>query len=58
MSNAAGRLLGTILSGVLYQYINLQACLWTSGVLLIISGFVSYNIKEVQHEPVEKMEMA
>ena len=33
MANAAGRLTGTVLSGLLYQWQGLEACLWASAVL-------------------------
>jgi len=40
MANAMGRLLGTVLSGWLYQSSGFTACLWTSfGMLVIASGF-------------------
>ena len=37
MSNAAGRLLGTILSGWVYQAYGIEACLWISAVFLTIA---------------------
>jgi MFS family permease len=39
MANAAGRLLGTVLSGFSYQVGGLPLCLATAAVLLVISGF-------------------
>ena len=33
MANAAGRLTGTVLSGALYQWQGLEACLWASVAL-------------------------
>ncbi len=41
MANAMGRLAGTILSGLLYQWHGLTACLWTSAVFLVVAGLVS-----------------
>ena len=41
MANAAGRLAGTILSGVSYQLSGLEACLWASSLMLIGAGAVS-----------------
>ena len=41
MANAIGRLAGTILSGLLYQWQGLTACLWTSAAFLIIAGLLS-----------------
>ncbi|TMO56640.1 organoarsenical effux MFS transporter ArsJ [Pseudoalteromonas phenolica] len=37
MANAAGRLTGTVLSGVMYQYYGLNACLLVSSVMLGIA---------------------
>lgn len=37
MANAAGRLTGTVLSGVMYQYYGLSACLLVSSVMLGIA---------------------
>ncbi|MGB0900572.1 organoarsenical effux MFS transporter ArsJ [Halocynthiibacter sp.] len=38
MANAAGRLLGTVLSGISYQLGGLPACLGTAAVLLLVSA--------------------
>lgn len=37
MSNAAGRLIGTVLSGWVYQAYGLGACLWVSSVMLALA---------------------
>jgi MFS family permease len=41
MANAGGRLAGTILSGLLYQWQGLEACLWTSALLVLCAAFLS-----------------
>jgi MFS family permease len=41
MANAFGRLTGTILSGLLYQWHGLTACLWTSAAFLVLAGLLS-----------------
>ncbi len=41
MANACGRLAGTVLSGALYQWQGLDACLWASACLLLAAGAVS-----------------
>ena len=41
MANAAGRLFGTILSGLVYQWWGLAACLLASSVLLAGSAFIA-----------------
>ena len=41
MANAAGRLLGTVLSGLLYQWHGLTACLVASVMLLLVAGMLS-----------------
>ncbi|MGZ8705427.1 MAG: organoarsenical effux MFS transporter ArsJ [Aeromicrobium sp.] len=41
MANAGGRLAGTILSGLLYQWQGLTACLWASAAFLLAAGLLS-----------------
>ena len=41
MANAAGRLAGTVLSGLLYQWRGLEACLWASVVFVLGAGALS-----------------
>ncbi len=41
MANAGGRLIGTVLSGALYQLQGLQACLWASVVFVVGAGVLS-----------------
>ena len=47
MSNAAGRLLGTLLSGWLYQLYGLEACLWVSAALVAVTASISMLLPEV-----------
>ena len=41
MANAMGRLLGTVLSGWVYQQAGLEACLWIASALLVATVLVS-----------------
>ncbi|MBJ7519035.1 MAG: organoarsenical effux MFS transporter ArsJ [Solirubrobacteraceae bacterium] len=41
MANAFGRLTGTVLSGLLYQWQGLEACLWASVVFVLLAGVLS-----------------
>ena len=41
MANAGGRLLGTMLSGLLYQWHGLTACLWASVAFVLGAGLLS-----------------
>ena len=41
MANACGRLLGTLLSGLLYQWQGLTACLWASVAFVLLAGLLS-----------------
>jgi MFS family permease len=41
MANAGGRLIGTILSGLLYQWNGLTACLWASVAFVLAAGLLS-----------------
>lgn len=44
MANAVGRLIGTVLSGWLYQIAGLEACLWVSAVFIIMAAFISLSL--------------
>ena len=44
MSNAAGRLTGTILSGVIYQYWGLAGCLWMSALFILSASLLSVKL--------------
>ncbi|HMO50157.1 MAG TPA: organoarsenical effux MFS transporter ArsJ [Kiritimatiellia bacterium] len=44
MSNAGGRLLGTLLSGVVFQWYGLVGCLWTSAILIFASGMLAVRL--------------
>ena len=53
MANAAGRLLGTLLSGAVFQLgrttsIGMQACLWCSAVLVLLSLLSSLRLPPVR----------
>jgi hypothetical protein len=41
MANAGGRLVGTVLSGLLYQWQGLEACLWASVAFVLAAGLLS-----------------
>jgi MFS family permease len=41
MANAGGRLAGTVLSGALYQWQGLEACLWASAAFVVAAGALS-----------------
>ncbi|UPW17621.1 organoarsenical effux MFS transporter ArsJ [Agarivorans sp. TSD2052] len=44
MANAMGRLLGTLLSGVVFQMAGIAACLWVSFTLLAITSLISIGL--------------
>ncbi|WP_417760552.1 organoarsenical effux MFS transporter ArsJ [Shewanella sp.] len=44
MANAAGRLLGTVFSGWLFQQAGLTACLWASSLLLLFTWLISFAL--------------
>jgi predicted MFS family arabinose efflux permease len=48
MANAAGRLLGTLLSGALFLMGGMQACLWMSCVLVALAFGTSTRLPPVQ----------
>ncbi len=44
MSNALGRLLGTLLSGWVYQAYGLEACLWISSAFVLLAALISLGL--------------
>lgn len=44
MANAMGRLLGTVLSGWIYQVAGLEACLWVSGAFVALATAITWNL--------------
>jgi len=44
MANAAGRLLGTLLSGVVFQWYGLEACLVVSTVFIFLASIISIKL--------------
>lgn len=44
MANAMGRLLGTVLSGWVYQQYGLEACLWVSGGFILLAALMSTRL--------------
>ncbi|KLN59913.1 MFS transporter permease [Kiloniella spongiae] len=48
MANAIGRLMGTLLSGLIFQYAGLEACLLASTVMLVIATFTIFFLEPGQ----------
>lgn len=44
MSNAGGRLVGTVLSGLIYQQQGIEGCLWWSAFMLLVSAVFAYKV--------------
>ncbi|MBF0356968.1 MAG: organoarsenical effux MFS transporter ArsJ [Magnetococcales bacterium] len=44
MANAAGRLTGTVLSGVIYQLYGIHGCLWTSVAFIAAASLISIGL--------------
>lgn len=53
MANALGRLVGTVLSGWVFQLAGLAACLWISAAFVAIAALVS--VKLPRHKPAGEM---
>jgi predicted MFS family arabinose efflux permease len=47
MANAAGRLTGTVLSGLIYQTHGLEACLWWSTGFVLAAALISFALPKV-----------
>jgi predicted MFS family arabinose efflux permease len=50
MSNAMGRLIGTVLSGWIFQAYGLEACLWVSSAFVLSAAVISVGLP--RHQPV------
>lgn len=48
MANAGGRLMGTVLSGWVYQLYGLTGCLWLSSLFVVIAGLISMRLPELR----------
>ncbi|GAA0781010.1 MULTISPECIES: organoarsenical effux MFS transporter ArsJ [Pseudomonadati] len=44
MANAMGRLIGTVLSGWVYQFYGLEACLWISALFVVLAAMLSIKL--------------
>ena len=44
MANAGGRLAGTVLSGLTYQMLGLEGCLWVSAVFVLLAAILSFAL--------------
>jgi hypothetical protein len=50
MANAMGRLIGTVLSGWVYQAYGLEACLWVSTAFLLATVLISASMKRPRQQ--------
>jgi hypothetical protein len=48
MANSGGRLAGTVLSGLVYQWFGLVGCLWVSTIFVLAAGLVSLKLPNPQ----------
>lgn len=46
MANSGGRLAGTVLSGLVFQYFNFVGCLWTSMFLVLAAALVTTKLPD------------
>ena len=49
MANAMGRLIGTVLSGLVYQFAGLEACLLVSSLFLLMTVIISIGLPKHQY---------
>lgn len=52
MANAMGRLIGTVLSGFVYQAYGLEACLWISSVFIAIASLLSLKLPKATNKAI------
>lgn len=51
MANAGGRLIGCLLSGVLFQWLGLPGCLWGTFVFVVIAAVISLGLPRTALHP-------
>ncbi len=51
MANAGGRLLGTLLSGAIFEFYGFIGCLFASGALVLAASLLSFNLPRTQAIP-------
>ena len=50
MANALGRLIGTVLSGAVFQFYGIEACLYISSVFILMTILISIKLPQDQNE--------
>jgi predicted MFS family arabinose efflux permease len=53
-ANAGGRLAGTVLSGALYEWQGLEACLWVSTGFLLVAAVISRLLPDARPQRVKR----
>ncbi|MCY7277797.1 MAG: MFS transporter, partial [Phormidesmis sp. CAN_BIN44] len=48
MANSGGRLAGTVLSGLVYQFYGLVGCLWVSTILVLAAAVITRKLPDPQ----------
>lgn len=51
MANAGGRLVGSLLSGIVFQFSGLTGCLWTSALFVAFAALISLSLPRVFAQP-------
>lgn len=57
MANAGGRLVGTLLSGLMYQVGGLPGCLWTSMGFAVLTGILSLSLPPTRAQMMATMKV-
>ena len=47
MANAAGRLVGTVTSGIVFQIAGIQGCLWFSCLFVFLASIISFKLPAI-----------
>jgi MFS family permease len=51
MANAGGRLLGTLLSGLIFEFYGFIGCLLASALLVLAASLLSFNLPRTRSIP-------
>jgi len=53
MANSGGRLAGTVLSGLVYEFYGLVGCLWVSAAMVLAAAVITRKLPDPQISKVE-----
>jgi len=57
MANSGGRLAGTVLSGLIYEFYGLIGCLWVSAIMVLAAAVITHKLPDPETPKGDRMEI-